>query len=396
MENSENNSSVIFSKNSIIIFSITLIAVMGIASITPAFPGIIEYFNISTQQIGFLIAAFTLPGIFLTPLTGIIADRYGRKKVLVPSLFIFGLAGFCCSFIQDFNLLSVFMFIEGIGASGLSGINITLIGDLYSGNKRTVIMGYNASILSIGTAAYPALGGFIAVFGWQYIFYLPLLAIPLGFFVIFKLNNPEPKNNQKISDYFRRIWLSINKKTVWGLFVVNMLIFVILYGSFLTYFPIMLSGKLSASSVHIGLSMSAMSLVTAMVSSQLGKINRNFSAKNILLAGIILYFFSMLILGFCTSWAEVSVAVILFGIGHGLLIPSIQNLLVGFASIHERAAIMSINSMVLRVGQTIGPVLIGVFYLIGSLKAAFVAGAIVAVVMFFVVAFMVQNKSLKY
>jgi len=55
-------------KNVIIIFGVTLIAVMGIASITPAFPGIIHYFGISTHQVGWLIAAFTLPGIFLTPL----------------------------------------------------------------------------------------------------------------------------------------------------------------------------------------------------------------------------------------------------------------------------------------------------------------------------------------
>ncbi|MBL7972008.1 MAG: MFS transporter, partial [Prolixibacteraceae bacterium] len=166
-------------KNVIIIFGITLIAVMGISSITPAFPGIIRYFGISTQQVGWLIAAFTLPGVFLTPVTGILADRLGRKLVLVPSLFIFAIAGFLCSFTRDFHSLLFFLFFEGIGAAGLSSINITLIGDLYSGDKRTALMGYNASILSIGTAAYPALGGFIAALGWQYIFYLPLLAIPL-------------------------------------------------------------------------------------------------------------------------------------------------------------------------------------------------------------------------
>ena len=259
-------------KNMIIIFGVTLIAVMGIASITPAFPGIIRYFGISTQQVGWLIAAFTLPGVFLTPVAGIMADRFGRKLVLVPSLFVFGIAGFLCSFMHDFHSLLIFLFIEGIGASGLSSINITLIGDLYSGEKRTALMGYNASILSIGTAAYPTLGGFIAAFGWNYIFYLPLLAIPLGIFVLFGLNNPEPKDHQKLNEYFRRIWQSINQPSVWGLFLVNLLLFVILYGAYLTYFPILLSERLQASSVHIGLLMSIMSLVTATTSSQLGRL----------------------------------------------------------------------------------------------------------------------------
>lgn len=378
-------------KNVIIIFGITLIAVMGISSITPAFPGIIKYFGISTQQVGWLIAAFTLPGIFLTPVSGILADRFGRKLVLVPSLFIFGIAGFMCSFMRDFHLLLVFLFIEGIGAAGLSSINITLIGDLYSGEKRTALMGYNASILSIGTAAYPALGGFIAVFGWQYIFYLPLLAIPLAIFVIFGLNNPEPKDHQGIGEYFRRIWKSINQPSVWGLFLVNMLVFVLLYGAYLTYFPILLSERLQASSVQIGMMMSIMSMVTAGTSSQLGRINKRFRSKTILLLGTTFYFLAMLSLLFSQSWTQVVVSVMVFGLGHGLLLPSIQNLLVGFASIKERAAFMSVNSMVLRIGQTIGPLLIGVFYAIGSLQGSFIAGAVVAMMMFLVVAGMVKG-----
>ena len=375
----------------IIIFGVTLIAVMGIASITPAFPGIIKYFGISTQQVGWLIAAFTLPGIFLTPVTGILADRFGRKLVLVPSLFIFGIAGFLCSFARDFHSLLAFLFIEGIGAAGLSSINITLIGDLYTGEKRTALMGYNASILSIGTAAYPALGGFIAAFGWEYIFYLPLLAIPLGIFVIFSLNNPEPKDHQGIGEYFRRIWKNINQRSVWGLFLVNMLVFVLLYGAYLTYFPILLSERLQASSVHIGLTMSVMSLVTAATSSQLGRVNKRFQSKTILLFGASFYFLSMLLLLFSQSWLDVIVSIAIFGLGHGLLIPSIQNLLVGFASIKERAAFMSVNSMVLRIGQTIGPLFIGLFYVLGDLQGSFLAGAVVALLMFCVVAGMVRR-----
>jgi len=380
-------------KNMIIIFGVTLIAVMGIASITPAFPGIIKYFGISTQQVGWLIAAFTLPGIFLTPVSGILADRFGRKLVLVPSLFIFGIAGFLCSFMRDFHSLLALLFVEGIGAAGLSSINITLIGDLYTGEKRTTLMGYNASILSIGTAAYPALGGFIAAFGWQYIFYLPLLALPLGIYVIFGLNNPEPKDHQGIGEYFRRIWKNINQRSVWGLFLVNMLVFVLLYGAYLTYFPILLSERLQATSVHIGLMMSVMSLVTAGTSSQLGRINKRFQSRTILLLGAGFYFLSMLLLLISQSWIQVVGSVIVFGLGHGLLVPSIQNLLVGFASIKERAAFMSVNSMVLRIGQTIGPLLIGVFYTIGSLQAAFIAGAVVAMLMFGVIAGMVKNAN---
>jgi Arabinose efflux permease len=370
-------------KRIIIIFGVTLIAVMGISSITPAFPGIIKYFGISAKQVGLLITAFTLPGIFLTPLTGVLADRFGRKTVLVPSLFIFGIAGFACSLTKDFNSLLALLFIEGIGASGLSSINITLIGDFFQGEKRTALMGYNASILSIGTATYPAIGGFIALWGWQYIFYLPLVAIPLGIYVLFALESSVQTNNQPISEYFKKVWKTVNQRNVWGLLTINLLIFVLLYGSYLTYFPIMMSERMQATSVQIGVMMSIMSLITAGISSQLGRISRQLAAKKLLAIGSAFYFISMLILWSANNWIGVTFSVVFFGFGHGLMVPSVQNLLVSFATIKERAAFMSINSMVLRVGQTTGPLMVGAAFAIFGLNGAFMAGAGIALAMLF-------------
>jgi hypothetical protein len=51
--------------------------------------------------------------------------------------------------------------------------------------------------------------------------------------------------------------------------------------------------------------------------------------------------------------------------------------------------------MVLRIGQTIGPLLIGVFYTFGSLKGSFIAGAVVALIMFIVVVSMVKTSNPK-
>ncbi|MDZ7694588.1 MAG: hypothetical protein U5K69_26295 [Balneolaceae bacterium] len=44
----------------------------------------------------------------------------------------------------------------------------------------------------MGTASYPAIGGALATLGWFFPFYLSLLAIPAGLFVLFGLENPEP------------------------------------------------------------------------------------------------------------------------------------------------------------------------------------------------------------
>ncbi len=76
-------------KNIIVIFLITLVGVMGVASITPAFPSTIKHFGITPTQVTLLITVFTFPGIFLAPVIGVLADNFGRKTILIPSLISF-------------------------------------------------------------------------------------------------------------------------------------------------------------------------------------------------------------------------------------------------------------------------------------------------------------------
>ena len=385
-------SSVFGHRNIYTIFGVTLIAMMGVASITPAFPAIIKHYQISPQEVGGLIVVFTLPGIFLTPFTGILADRYGRKVVLVPSLFLFGIAGSACMFAPGFYTLLILRFFQGVGASSLSSMNITLVGDLFSGKQRTAVMGYNASVLSIATASYPALGGIIAIGGWQYIFALPMLAIPLGIWVLKGLHTPRPQNSTNLRTYFSRVWKIINQQTVWGLLIVNFIVFLILYGTYLTYFPLMMEKRFGADSYHIGLMMSLMSVTTAAISSQLARINRHLALKWQLVFGSITYLLASLLVMKANSYGLLALAVVVFGLGHGVIIPSIQNMMVGFAALNERAAFMSLNSMVFRAGQTFGPLMIGLFYTIAGLNAAFFAGAVLAFFMLLVIVSMVKTS----
>lgn len=371
-------------QNIITIFLITLMGVMGVASITPAFPSIIRHFNINPTEIALLITVFTFPGIFLAPLAGVLADQWGRKTILLPSLFLFGLAGAGCFFTDKWEVLLILRFFQGIGAASLGALNVTLIGDLYTGERRIEIMGYNASVLSVGTAFYPAIGGALAMAGWQYPFLLPFLAIPVGMMVLFCLKNPEPKKPQKLKEYLARTWRNINRRTVWGLFIINVLLFVILYGAYLSYFPLLLEERLNATSLHIGLFMSAFSLVTATTSSQLKKINRRIKTGNQIYISIVLYMISMTVIAFAREWWQLIIPLITFGIGHGIMIPAIQTQLVGFAPLSERAGFMSINSMVLRLGQTIGPLFIAIFYAVGGTGSAFLGGALVAFIMLIV------------
>ncbi len=358
-----------------IIFGVTLMAIMGVSSLTPAFPKIGKQLEISPGEVGLLITVFTLPGIFLTPVLGILADRLGRKKILIPSLMLFAVAGSVCAFANSLNILLAFRFIQGMGAASLGSINITIIGDLYSGRQRATAMGYNASILSIGTASFPIIGGALATIGWNYPFLLPLLAFPVGLVALLFLNNPEPKNSQTLSGYFRDTWQSLRNTRMIGLFFISILTFIILYGSYLTYFPFLIGHKFARPPFIIGIIMASMSFSTAFTSSQLGRLAKKFSAPSLLSAASIFYALALLIVPNIHRVWLLLIPTIIFGAGHGILIPSLQTMLAELAPMNQRAAIMSINGMVLRIGQTLGPVFMGMIFIAFSISGVFYAGA---------------------
>ncbi len=383
--------SVIRNPNLHIIFLVTLLAVLGVSSIAPALPLMVRELHVRPGQIGLLITVFTLPGMILTPITGILADRYGRKTILVPSLFLFGIAGFLCTFTRTFEILLIFRFIQGLGAASLGAMNVTLIGDIFTGNQRAEAMGYNSGVLSIGAASYPAIGGTLALAGWYYPFLLPLLAIPVGLLVLFRLKNPEFEAPQSMKQYLLNTWKNINRPKVWGLFVINVLVFFVIYGTILTYFPIHLEKKFGATTLIIGLVISSMSITTAIAASLTGYLTRRFPVRSLLLTSYSVYLLVMCLIPFLDKILLIIPVILIAGFCHGISMPNVQTLLVGMAPLTERAAFMSLNSMVLRTGQTFGPLFMGFIYSIAGTEATFFAAAGVVLIMFIITFILIKQ-----
>jgi MFS family permease len=342
-----------------VIFGVTLMAVLGVSSITPAFPQIGEALNLTPGQVGMLVAVFTLPGVALTPVLGVLGDRLGRKRVLIPSLVLFAVAGTACGFARDYDVLLALRLLQGAGAAAIGALNITIVGDLYSGWRRAAALGYNASVLSIGTALYPAIGGALALLGWFYPFFLPILALPVALLVVRQLRNPEPSSELKLSEYLRNALSSMRDRQALGLFLASLVTFVILYGAYLTYLPFLLRRSFDASPLLIGLLFSAASLATAVTSFRLGRLAQRFTSQALVRAGFALYVLTMVALPLAPSVGALMVPVVLFGVANGIAIPSILTMLTGLAPAEYRAAFMSVNATVLRLGQTLGPLAAG-------------------------------------
>lgn len=375
-----------------VIFSITLVGVMGVASLTPALPKIAESLDLTKSQVALLISAFTLPGIFLTPIGGVLADRYGRKMVLVPSLFIFALAGFAIFFVRNFHLIILLRVLQGVGAASLGSINITLVGDFFRGKDRPAAMGYNASVLSLSTASYPLIGGALAGIAWFYPFLLPLLAIPAGLFVIFGIREPEIEKVSDLKQYFRAISISIRKKEVIGIFLLGILTFIILYGAFLTYIPFLVSERFDLDAPQIGILLSISSLTTAVLATQVGRLTVRFGSLFLLKSAFVLYFTVSLLIPNVHHLYLFLLPILIFGAAQALNMPSLQTSLANLAPDNQRGAFMSINGMVLRIGQTIGPLVVGIGYAVGDIKGVYYLSAFVALLGLLILFTMISSK----
>ena len=371
-----------------VLFGVTLMAVLGVASITPAFPEIVEAFGITSGQVGLLITFFTVPGIVLTPVLGVLSDRYGRKTILTPALIVFGIAGGLCAFVGDFQLLLLLRFVQGMGAAALGTLNVTVIGDIYAGRELSTALGYNSSILSIATATYPGVGGLLATFGWFYPFLLPFLAIPIGILVLFSLRNPEPENNQRLKDFlkdeFGNVWARLKSFKVLGILCASLVSFVILFGPQMAYLPILMNERFGAPSYVIGGLLSGASLTTALVSSQLGRLTGFFAEKTLLRTAFVLYAIALVAASLVPGLWLLLIPIVVLGVANGINIPNIFSLLNEYAPSENRGAFLSINGMILRVGQTVGPLFMSGIAASLSLTGAYLAAAALAAAMFLV------------
>lgn len=352
----------------------SLIAILGVSSVTPAFPKLAEALDVPPESIGLLVTVFTFPTVVLGPVLGILADRLGRKKILVPSLILFGIAGTACTFARDFNLLLLLRFLQGIGAASLLSLSITLIGDLYAGDRRTTAMGYNASVSSTGTALYPTIGGTLALVGWNYPFLLPLAAIPIGLLVLFALKNPEPKNERNLGEDLRNAVKLLKNRQLVGLFIASAANFVLLYGAYVTYLPLLIADSFRSSAFTIGLILSSVSVAIALTSSQLGKLTRAFSARTLIRAAFVFFAIALFIVPFVSNLWLLLIPTTLFGIGLGVGFPSIQTLLTELAPREYLATVVSVNGTFFGLGQTLGPLLMGVAFGLGGISSVFYAG----------------------
>ena len=364
-----------------VILASSLMGVMGVSLLSPTLPAVQQALGITDTQTSLLLTAFSVPGIVLAPLIGILADRYGRRAVLVPCLLGYGLAGGSVVLVRNFDLILALRVVQGSAASGLVTLAVTLIGDTFAGPQRNQLMGINGAAISVGTASYPLIGGALAELTWTAPFVLYLLGVPVGLLALRALPGGGTDGATQGLGYFRGVVRAVPTRRALVVYGTYVAVFVVLYGAVLTALPLLLARDFGLTAFGNGLVLTASSVMTGVVSASNGRLSTRFSNERLVGFGFLAYGVGLLGIWLAGSPVETGLAILLFGTGMGLTLPSLDTATSSLTGQAYRGGVTSLRTTAIRLGQTIGPPLFTTVAVVtGYRPLLFVAGAATLVV----------------
>ena len=343
-----------------------MVMVLGNSLLIPVLPSMVESLDISELQAGLTITAFSIAAGVTIPFAGLLSDRVGRKKVIVPSLILYGLAGVAAGFTgmilkeKSLILLLVLRAIQGIGAGGTFQIAMALTGDLFTSGTRTRALGYLEASNGLGKVIAPLIGATLAALVWYAPFFVYAVTIPVAIFVWVEIKEPPMKQKaQGLKGYLKAIGQVFAKKGVplLTVFLAGMLVLFFYFGV-LSYLSDFLEERLHVRGVKLGLiiaiPVSVMAITSYLSGQGLAKKNPNI-LKWVIVFGLA-FGGTMLALAGTTKkeWLLVGFISVL-SIGNGLILPSLNTLTTGCTDKLKRGMVTSLYGTVRHVGAATGP-----------------------------------------
>jgi DHA1 family tetracycline resistance protein-like MFS transporter len=192
-----------------LIFVTLFIDVMGFSLIIPVMPSLISSlkgipFNKASLYGGYLLFAFAAAQFLFSPVIGNLSDRYGRRPVLLSSLFGFGIDYIFLALAPAYGWLFIGRVIAGITGASFTTATAYIADISPDPAERAKNFGMIGAAFGLGFVLGPALGGLLAIWGIRAPFYaaagLCLLNCLFGYFFL-----PEslPKENRRPFEWKR-------------------------------------------------------------------------------------------------------------------------------------------------------------------------------------------------
>lgn len=389
------------------IFVTVLFDVMGIGLIIPIMPDLIEDLiggdtPEAAAYAGWLTAVYALCQFVFGPILGGLSDRFGRRPVLLISLFGFAVDYLFLAFAPTIGWLFVARIISGIGGASHSTAQ-AYIADISSQEDRAKNFGMLGAAFGLGFVVGPVIGGLLGEIGTRVPFFaaagLTGLNWLYGFLIV-----PEslPPENRRPFEWRRAnpigTLTQLNKyKMIAGLLAAMVFIFIAQHATHSTwsYFT---KENFQWSTFEIGASLGFVGIVVAIVQGGLvGPFVKKFGQNKSVVVGLTFNAIGLCLMGLTTSGWMVYVIIMPYALG-GLAGPSLQGIMTSQVQANQQGELQGGIGSLQAITNVLGPlIMLNLFHFFTSPSndiyfpgAPFMLGTVLAVV-----ALLIAIKSLK-
>ena len=385
-----------------------LIDSISIGIIIPVFPKLI----MSMEQCdegraavigGWLMFWFAIMQFVMSPILGSLSDRFGRRPVLLLSLFGFGIDFLLLAFAPTLSWLFAGRVLAGIMGASYTTAS-AYIADISNDDNRSKHFGMLGAAFGLGFIIGPGVGGLLAQWGVRVPFIacavLSLLNWLYGYFIL-----PEslPIERRRAFDWKRAnpigAFINISRhKSILGFLIVFFLLYLGAQ-AVMTNWQYYTMLKFGWEEKAIGISIMTVGIIVALVQGVLVRVvNSRIGNSNAMLVGLTLYTIGMAGFGLAPTGTWMMVAILPYCLG-GINGPAIQSLMTESVPPNAQGELQGIITSVQSITSIIGPLLMagifshftasGNFYFPG---AAFITASFLMFVAIFIAWFAIRNK----
>ena len=372
--------------------------IMANTMLLPIFPQMRKTLGLSLQEISLMFVIVSFTAAFLNPLGGILADKWGRKKIVVPSIFIYGaaggLAGAALLLLENpFRTVLFFRFLQGVGSATPMYLAVALAGDMFQSQERTRVMGFLEIANGLGKLSSPVIGGVAGLLGWYAPFFVyPIISFPVAFLYWFSIT--EPQQQEKVS--LRTELKSLSQLTSLQNILALLTSFAGIFFLFGTMFWVgeFIGQKIPDGTVIHGLIIAipvAVMMVTAFFTPGVAT---KVGPRITLSAGLLISSVSLFLIPFIYSTVLIWPNLVLIGFSAGLLLPVLDTAVSAISSRNHRGFMTTIFGSARCLGAAAAPYFIALLLDINIFVAFLPIAAFAAVLALSIFFFADEGKML--
>jgi EmrB/QacA subfamily drug resistance transporter len=187
-----------------------VLAALEATAVVTAIPTVVSSLG-GLEFYSWVYSVYFLAATVTVPLWGRLSDLYGRRIFYLAGIGFFVLGSALCGLSQSMFQLVGFRIIQGVGAGALLPLGMTIIGDIYSLERRAKVQAWFSGVWGISSIIGPLVGGLVTDYlSWRWVFYLN---VPFGIFgacvIAVALQEPERSHRSRI-DYLGAVLLIVS------------------------------------------------------------------------------------------------------------------------------------------------------------------------------------------